>query len=492
MKIEEILTLNSLSDQLSLLRQNCNQMKPNDIIRSIKFYENDHKIKRDKERQDMYVIEKALASDGKTTIDEGHVIKKKRHAIPYQQQIVSTACAFVLGNKIDLILNGDRESEANIKSFDTFSKMWNEDLRMMTVLRKAFRTTCIETRSAINFFLDEGKIRAKVLSLKEGYKIYRHKNDYGKLDAVIVEYKTDKIKDGKIISGISITEIWTATEMIQYENDKLVLRQANPTGKLLFAYIEQDAPEYESVKDIIDAQDYSRSQHSDVNIRIGNPALVVHGKLATKPRYNDDVKIYEITPPKGKVDTGKQGSADMKYLEVSSAPESIKLELENNERDIYRFTWPDLSTLLADKSFSDLSTDSIRMMFLQAFVKLAEKQEIYDDIISRIISILKTLAATAYGDPNIENLEISFKYNSILPDSDTDMVNMLAVAVGAGLTSYEQAIRMLSFNTPGTLDEIKKEKLDGLLSGEKVDVTGYVANPKGENGTVRNRTEEIL
>ena len=105
------------------------------------------------------------------------------------------------------------------------------------------------------------------------------------------------------------------------------------------------------------------------------------------------------------------------------------MELENNERDIYRFSWPDLSTLLADKSFSDLSTDSIRMMFLQAFVKLAEKQEIYDDIISRIISILKTLAATAYGDPNIENLEISFKYNSILPDSDTDMVNMLAVAV---------------------------------------------------------------
>ena len=69
MRIEEILSLESLSDQLSLLRQNCNQMKPNDIIRSIKFYENDHKIKRDKERQDMYVIEKALASDGKTTID---------------------------------------------------------------------------------------------------------------------------------------------------------------------------------------------------------------------------------------------------------------------------------------------------------------------------------------------------------------------------------------------------------------------------------------
>ena len=125
-------------------------------------------------------------------------------------------------------------------------------------------------------------------------------------------------------------------------------------------------------------------------------------------------------------------------------------------------------------------------------MKLAEKQEIYDDIISRIISILKTLAATAYGDPNIENLEISFKYNSILPDSDTDMVNMLAVAVGAGLTSYEQAIRMLSFNTPGTLDEIKKEKLDGLLSGMKANVQKEAANPKGENGAIRNRTEEIL
>ena len=51
---------------------------------------------------------------------------------------------------------------------------------------------------------------------------------------------------------------------------------------------------------------------------------------------------------------------------------------------------------------------------------------------------------------------------------------------------------MLSFNNPGTLDEIKKEKLDGLLSGAKVDVAGYVANPEGENGIPRNRTKEIL
>lgn len=478
MKASEIMQL-PIGQQLTLLKKNCNKLREGDIKRSIKFYENDHCIKRDDDRKDYYAEFDELNSDG-TTVKRTHKVKKTRLAIPYPQQIVTNACAFTLGNKIDLILAGDRQDEKNIKSFEKFKSLWDNDLKMMTILRQAFRATCIETRCAVNFFYDEesNKIKAKILSLKGGYRVYRHKDDNDKLDAVVVEYPTDEIVDGVLKQGINITEIWTATEMVRYKNLRDPEVTKNRLNKLLFAFIEQDYPEYEMVKEIIEKQDYTRSQHSDVNTRIGNPALVVKGKIGKKPSYNDDVKIYEISAG-DEIDASKATNAMMSYLEVSGAPESVKLEMENNEADIWRFTWPDLSNLLK-KNFGDLSTKSMRVMLTQGFVKLAEKQEIYDDIIARIISIIKTMAASVYSDPNMEKLDIQFKYNSILPDSDADMVGMLATAVGAGITSREQAVRLLSFNNPETLNEIEKEDL--AKTAEVVTENADAANPDGING----------
>ena len=95
-------------------------------------------------------------------------------------------------------------------------------------------------------------------------------------------------------------------------------------------------------------------------------------------------------------------------------------------------------------------------------------------------------AGVVYDNNNIKDLDISFKYNSILPDSVSDMINMLAVAVGAGITSRENAVRILTINGPETLEEIYKEKLEEAI----------VANAKAASANVKldgvenNRNEE--
>jgi len=306
---------------------------------------------------------------------------------------------------------------------------------------------------------DGVSLRGKVLSFKDGYKIYRHRDDANKIDAVTIEYKRDKIVEGVLRMNVPTIEIWTDLGVDRYEGVTFIEHIDNPmqTKKLLFAYLEQDASEFEYVKDLISLQDYSRSMHSDVNVRIGNPALVVHGKLSKKPVYNATVKIYEIDGASG-FDASKSGQADMKYLEVTSAPESIKLEMQNNENDIYRFTWPDLNKLMTDMKNGNLSTQSMKLTFLQAFVKVAEKREIHDEFISRIISIVKDMATELYPElTGMKDLDISFNYNSLLPSSVDETVNMLAVAVGAGITSVENAVRILTINTPETMDELNKQ-----------------------------------
>lgn len=481
MNIDEILTLKDLGKQLTLLKKNCNRLSDNDIKKNIRYYYNAHSIKLDPDRADYWITDKVTDPITGLVQDEVHKVRRSRLALPYQQQIVSTACAFTFGNKIDLILNGDRESEDNKEAFRLFQDTWDNQVKAMTLLRKVFRTTCVETRCAINFYLDGDKIRAKILSLKDGYKIYRHKDDNDKLDCVVIEYSKDIIEDG-ILKTVSVTEIWTPKFMREYHGNEFISEIKNPIegGMLLFAFFEQDMPEFENVKDLIDNQDYSRSQHSDVNVRIGNPALIVNGNIAKKPRYNDDTKIYEVNPAKG-FEANANAKASMAYLEISSAPESVKMEMTMNDSDIYKFTWPNLYTLLTDSNFGNLSGQSIRLMFTQAFVKLAEKQEIYDEMIPRMISILKELTYISTGNKAVKNLQIGFKYNSLLPDSVSDTVNMLSTAVGAGITSYEQAVRMLSFNTPDTLTEIQKEGREKVEVGS-AEVSPRKTNPPNEDG----------
>jgi len=455
--IEQIKTL-SFSEQLTILRKNCNRITYGQIARDIRFYENHHPIHIDQDKEDYYVMEDVEAPDGK--IEKKSVkVRQTKLALPYPQQIVANMVAFLYGNDIDLVLNRNRNDQAIQDAFAKFTDIWNKDLRMMSLIKKATRMCGIETRAAIQFMYDGVSLRGKVLSFKDGYKIYRHRDDANKIDAVTIEYKRDKIVEGVLRMNVPTIEIWTDLGVDRYEGVTFIEHIDNPmqTKKLLFAYLEQDASEFEYVKDLISLQDYSRSMHSDVNVRIGNPALVVHGKLSKKPVYNATVKIYEIDGASG-FDASKSGQADMKYLEVTSAPESIKLEMQNNENDIYRFTWPDLNKLMTDMKNGNLSTQSMKLTFLQAFVKVAEKREIHDEFISRIISIVKDMATELYPElTGMKDLDISFNYNSLLPSSVDETVNMLAVAVGAGITSVENAVRILTINTPETMEELKSE-----------------------------------
>lgn len=468
--IEQIKTL-SFAEQLTILRKNCNRFTYGQIARDIRFYENHHPIHIDSDRDDYYVTEDVETPEGK--IEKKQVkVRQTRLALPYPQQIVANMVAFLYGNDIDLILNGDRNDPAIQDAFSKFTTIWNKDIRMMPLIKKSTRMCGVETRSAIQFMYDKDtdQIKGKVLSFKDGYKIYRHRDDSNKIDAVTLEYRRDKIENGKLRMNVPTTEIWTDNGVDRYESAILIEHIDNPmqSKKLLFAYLEQDASEFEYVKDLISLQDYSRSMHSDVNVRIGNPALVVHGKLSKKPVYNATVKIYEIDGASG-FDATKSGQADMKYLEVTSAPESIKLEMQNNENDIYRFTWPDLNKLMTDMKNGNLSTQSMKMTFLQAFVKVAEKREIHDEFISRIISIVKDMATELYPElTGMKDLDISFNYNSLLPESTAETINMLAVAVGAGITSIENAVRIIAINTPETMGEILRERLVKAVEAIKI------------------------
>ena len=491
MTAEEILKLENIGLELTLLKKNLSPLTRSDIRKSIRFYENDHPIRHDMNLKDTWEKEKKI--DPETNAESWEYIKKvhTKLALPYAQQIITTCAAWLMGKGLNLVYTSDNEND--IKSYETFTEAWNKS-NIITLLREVAKTTGIETRAAILFFYDEEseKIKGKVLCQSKGYEIYRHKDENEKMDAVVVEYKRDKIEEGSLIQNVSTTEIYIKGKWYRYEGLELTdgFPKDMPKGllKLPIAFFEQDFPEYWFVMDIIDKQDRSRSQHSDVNTRIGNPAMVVNGKLTKKPLINDAVKIYEIHSSGSSLDDNRSSGADMKYLEVTGAPESVKLELENNERDIYRFTYPDMYALIEKAISGNLSSKSIALMFTHVFAKIAEKQTSWDEMIKRCISIMKDICAATSGDDNIRNLNIGFKYNSLLPSSTDDLVNMLSIAVGSKLTTYGNAASQLDFNDPKTVKIIKdlydNAAEQGLMTGvqQEKPVDDNTPNPNGVNG----------
>jgi len=492
MTAEEILELGNIGQELTLLKKNLSPLSRGDIRKSIRFYENDHPIKHDINLKDTWEKEKKI--DPETNVESWELIRKchTKLSIPYAQQIITTCSAWLMGKGLNLVFTSD--DEVDIKSYETFTSAWNKS-NIITLLREVAKTTGIETRSAIQFFYDEesDKIKGKVLCQSKGYDIYRHKDENEKMDAVVVEYKRDKIENKELIQNVNTTEIYIKGKWYRYEGLELIdgFPMDMPKGvkKIPIAFFEQDFPEYWFVMELIDKQDRSRSQHSDVNTRIGNPALVVNGKLTKKPLINDAVKIYEIHSSGSSLDDSKTSSADMKYLEVTGAPESVKLELENNERDIYRFTYPDMYALIEKAISGNLSSKSIALMFTHVFAKIAEKQTTWDEMIKRCISIMKDICAAVSGDENIRNLNIDFKYNSLLPSSTDDLVNMLSIAVGSKLTTYGNAASQLDFNDPQTV-KIIKDIYDNMADKEAIKQNDVVAsinnkdnpNPDGVNG----------
>lgn len=492
MKAEDILKLGNMQQVLELLDKNLSPLEPDEIRKSIDFYNNDHPILHDKELNTTFEKEKVIDPETKKETWELHEKKHTKLTLPYAQQIIMTCSAWLMGRGINLVFTSD--DETNIASYKKFTDDWKHS-NIISLLREAAKITGIETRSAIQFFYDyeSKKIKGKLLCKSKGYEIFRHKDENEKMDAVVIKYLRDKIVDNELVQNIETTEIYTKDKWYRYENLELLpeFPKTYPHNitKLLFAYFEQEYPEYWFVMNLISKQEYSRSQHSDVNTRIGNPALVVNGKLKKKPLINDAVKIYEINSSGSSLDGTTSAGADMKYLEVSGAPESVKLELENNERDIYRFTYPDLYALIEKAISGNLSSKSIALMFTHVFAKTAEKQATWDDMIKRCISIMKEISAAINGDQNIKNLDISFTYNSLLPSSTDDLVTTLVQAVGSHLTTYGNAASQLDFNSPEVVkiitDIYDKAAETGLvppIDTNTPKVNKNAPNPKGVNG----------
>lgn len=448
MNITEILSLDSekwLTELVTDVR---------DVQKNIDYYNGKHPILTDLNRQDYNVPKYKVNAAGDIVndangnpIEEGYTtIQRKRIVLDYQKQIVETAVGMTVGNPVTLTLNSGDED-----TFNEFVNQWQNKARLDTFNLKLAERLFVESKVAEVFYFEdtesgepnqEKELKVSMWCKENGNDIYPHFDDDGKLDAVTRKFTKRIVKQGSA-TDVSVVQIWTADNKFEKIANENWTDVANPYKKIPIVYYDQKKSEFEIVKELIGVIELVRSQSSDVNKRIGNPNVVVNGQIVGKPDIEQDVKVWNTQSiPDG---NGGLIESSVSYLQMTGAPEAIKMELEQHTQDMYKLTWPDLSFLLTAIKTGNLSGTAIQLMFTSAFVKVALKRAIFEDF-SRRISVMKRMLATATNNQAFNDLNISVTFNSILPVNDQEIADTLATAVHGGFTSKQQAAKKFTYN----------------------------------------------
>ncbi|WGU68247.1 phage portal protein [Capnocytophaga canimorsus] len=164
----------------------------------------------------------------------------------------------------------------------------------------------------------------------------------------------------------------------------------------------------------------------------------------------------------GAVIEGDEG-ATMQYVSWQNAPESVKLEIETLLRMIYTLTQtPDIS-FESVKGLEAISGIALKLLFMDAHLKVQDKREIFDEYLQRRANIIKAYI----GDFNhqlketCENMEIEPEITPYMLTNELDeLTYWLTANGGKAVISQEEAVEKIgiSKNPKATYEKLKEEE----------------------------------
>ena len=187
-----------------------------------------------------------------------------------------------------------------------------------------------------------------------------------------------------------------------------------------------------------------------------------------------DIKGWAKKGESGAVIEGEEG-ATMQYVSWQQAPESVKLEIETLLKLIYTITQtPDIS-FDAVKGLGAISGLALKLLFMDAHLKVQDKMEIFDEYLQRRTNIVKAYIAMFNQklEADADDLDIEPEVTPYMLTSEIDELNYWLTANGnKPVISQEESIEGagISKNTAKTMEKLKEQSsLDNsFIIGEPV------------------------
>lgn len=218
-------------------------------------------------------------------------------------------------------------------------------------------------------------------------------------------------------------------------------------GKIPVVYGCQQKVEWEDVQSLIDRLEKLLSNFADTNDYHASPKIFVQGRVLGFARKGDAGGIIE----------GEDG-AEAKYLSWQNAPESVKLEIETLLKMIYTITQtPDISFDTV-KGIGAVSGVALKLLFMDAHLKVQDKCEIFNDYLQRRINIVKALIKEASGKEEgwkeaAEHLIVEPIITPYIVEDEQTKINILTAANG----NKQIASRKATIQRLGWADDPEEE-----------------------------------
>lgn len=400
-----------------------------------------------------------------------------RVAVALQKLIVKRAAAFALGNPI--YLNAE-PADDNEKAVLKAVKRVLYDIKEKSINRKVGRTLFSTTQVAELWYPVEKehksygfdsklKLRMAVLDPLKGEKLFPYFDESGDMIAFSREYAVKKNKE-----TVQYFETYTDDLIFKWQRSNeasytLVegYPKQNILGKIPIVYGSEEQVEWADVQNLIDRLEKLLSNFADTNDYHASPKIIVKGEITGFAKKGEAGAILQLE--------GDNASAE--YLSWDSAPESVKLEIETLLRLIYTITQtPDIS-FDSIKGLGAVSGVALKLLFMDAHLKVQDHCEVLDSYMQRRINIIKAFIGkfnisleSAAEDLIIEPEIIPY----MLDDELADIQKWTTANGGKPIVSQKQSAILagLSKNPEADFEQIQAEndRANSFTFNEPTDV----------------------
>lgn len=329
--------------------------------------------------------QKVISVDGEAVTTRIEPVN--RIAVSLPRLIINRAVSFLFGNSpaYNCTPEGDAQ-EAILKAlnrvlYDVKSKSQNRKIARSVFGFKevAEHWYVVEKKHKKYGFQAKHKLRCAIYSPANGDTLYPYFDATGDMVAFSRAFSITNSTDTKI----DYFETFTDTEHWLWVNGNNGYEVAegypkeNPIGKIPVVYGYQPEFETEVVNALINRLETLLSNFADTNDYHASPKIFTTGQINSWAKKGEAGAVIE----------GEEG-ATMQYVSWANAPESVKLEIETLLKLIYTLTQtPDIS-FDSVKGMGAISGIALKLLFMDAHLKVQDKCEIFDEYLQRRVNII--------------------------------------------------------------------------------------------------------
>lgn len=434
MTIQEIFALESISEIIDQLKKRITEL-PNIDECNKQWDITKHDIHDKSIRPDKTVN----VTDKDGIVTGTRIEKVARVAVALQKLIIGRAAAFAFGNAPKITTDTLDENEKNV--FNACLKILKDNKSLAHNKRMAkdamrFKEAaeCWYPRPEDNKlygFDAKFKIKVSVFSAENGDTLYPLFDEYKDMVAFSRMYL---VKEDA--NEVEYFETYTKDLIIKWKRDgggwAEMKRSENIIGKIPIVYVTQNYVEYADVQNLIDEFEKLLSRFSDTVAYHGSPKIFTTGQIFGFAKKGEEGAIIQ-----GDKDATAQ------YLAWPFAPEAVKLEIDTLLRLIFMISQtPDIS-FDAVKGLGQIAEKTLKLLFLDAHLKVEDKKEIYLDMLQRRMNILKAFVGQLNKQwvSSAGNLAIEVNIDPYMPgDLAADIQNLTNATGGKAIISQKTAV----------------------------------------------------